>query len=67
MTVGKGLRSLLASNEDLRETTYLCAVGLLSSRSFTAEQLKAIRQRIVVFAIERLEEIGRASTQTSPL
>jgi hypothetical protein len=60
-SAGAGLRKLLASDEDLQEATYLCANGLLSGRNITAEQLKAIGQRLVTFAIESLEELGRTS------
>ena len=64
-TAGNGLRRLLASEEDLQEATYLCAVSLLSGRNVTAEQLKDIGQRVVVFAIEPLEALGRALVSTS--
>jgi len=63
-SAGAGLRKLLASDEDLQEATYLCANGLLSGRNITAEQLRSSGQRLVAFAIESLEELGRTSSTT---
>jgi hypothetical protein len=66
-SAGAGLRRLLASDEDLQEAAVLCANGLLSgSRDVTPERLKAIGQRLVTFAIESLEEVGRTSAPPSP-
>ncbi len=58
-TAGNGLRRLLTSDEDLQEATDLCAISLLSGRNFTAEQLKDVGQRVMVFAIEPLMNLGR--------
>jgi hypothetical protein len=57
---GAGLRALLASDRDLQEATFDCANGLLSSRPPTAAQLKIIGERVIAFAIEPLERMGRA-------
>jgi hypothetical protein len=57
-SAGDGLRKLLASDEDLQEATYHCANSLLSRRQRTAEELRAIGQRLLVFAVEPLEKIG---------
>ncbi len=57
-SAGAGLRKLLASPEDLREAAEICAVGLLSSRPRSADQLKAIGERLLGFAIEPLEKIA---------
>jgi hypothetical protein len=59
-TAGDGIRKLLASAEDLQETTYFCTNGLLSRRNVTADQLNAIGQRLLAFAIEPLEQAGKA-------
>lgn len=53
-----GLRRLLASDEDLQEATVLCASGLLSRRSPRADQLKAVGERMLRFAVEPLERIS---------
>lgn len=58
-TTGDGLRKLLASGEDLHEATFLCANGLLSRRTATAEQLHDIGRRLLAFAVEPLERIGK--------
>jgi hypothetical protein len=60
-SAGDGLRKLLASGEDLQEATYLCANGLLSRRTVTADQLKDIGQRLVAFALDPLAQMGRAA------
>ena len=60
-TTGEGMRKLLASAEDLQEATYLCSTSLLSRRQHTADQLLAIGQRLMRFAVEPLEKIGRDS------
>jgi hypothetical protein len=60
-SAGEGFRKLLASGEDLQEATYFCANGLLSRRTVTADQLKDIGQRLISFAIEPLEEMGRSA------
>jgi len=58
------MRQLLASGEDLQEATFLCANGLLSRRNPIAAQLKDIGQRLVAFAIEPLEQMGRSGAMT---
>lgn len=60
-TAGKGMRQLLASGEDLQEATWHCANSLLSRRQRTAAELLAIGQRLMRFAVEPLEKIGRDS------
>ena len=60
-SAGAGLRKLLASDEDLHEATFHCANSLLSGKNVTTEQLQAIGQRIITFAIEPLEELERTS------
>jgi len=57
-TAGAGLRSLIASGEDLQEATYICANGLLSSRNVTAEQLSAVGERVLAFAVEPLRRLA---------
>jgi hypothetical protein len=57
-SAGAGLRKLLASPEDLQEATELCAVGLLSSRPRSADQLKATGERLLGFAVEPLEKFA---------
>lgn len=59
-TTGDGFRKLLASGEDLQEATYFCANGLLSRRNATAEQLFDFGRRLLAFAIEPLEQTGKA-------
>ena len=58
-SAGTGLRKLLASDEDLQEATFHCTNSLLSRRQRTAEQLRVIGQRLLVFAVEPLEQNGR--------
>jgi hypothetical protein len=58
-TAGDGMRKLLANREDLQEATFLCANGLLSRRNTTADQLNDMGRRLIAFAIEPLERIGR--------
>lgn len=60
-TAGDGLRKLLGSPEDLQEATFHCANGLLSRRRRTAEELRATGLRLLTFAVEPLEQIGRQS------
>jgi len=60
-TAGDGLRKLLASGEDLLEATFHCANGLLSRRRRTADELLATGRRLLTFAVEPLEQIGRRS------
>lgn len=57
-SAGRGLRSLLASGEDLQEATEHCANGLLSRAPASASQLAAIGRRVIVFAVEPLERLG---------
>jgi hypothetical protein len=60
-TAGDGLRKLLNSSEDLQEANYFCANGLLSRRNVTAAQLNDIGRRLLVFAVEPLEQNGKAA------
>jgi hypothetical protein len=57
---GDGLRKLLESEEDMQEAVFHCANGLLSGRLFTVDQLRAIGERVLVFAVEPLEASGRS-------
>lgn len=58
-TAGDGFRTLLDSGEDLQEATYFCANGLLSRKNATADQLRDIGRRLLVFAIEPLEKLAK--------
>jgi len=58
-TSGLGLRKLLDSREDLEEATFHCDNGLLSRRNRTADQLQAVGRRLLTFAIEPLERMGK--------
>lgn len=60
-SAGEGLRKLLASPEDLEEATFHCANGLLSRRRRTMDELKATGERLLTFAVEPLEQMGRES------
>lgn len=60
-TAGDGFRKLLASGEDLQEATYICDNGLLSRRNVKTEQLRNLGERLLAFAIEPLEKIGRGT------
>jgi hypothetical protein len=57
-SAGSGLRRLLDSDEDLQEATFICASGLLARRQTTADQLRDIGRRLLVFAVEPLERRG---------
>jgi len=61
-TAGKGLRKLLDSPEDLQEAQYHCVNGLLSRRNTTIEQLSDAGRRLLVYAVEPLEELGGSSS-----
>ncbi len=58
-SAGTGLRKLLESGQDLQEATFNCANGLLSRRGASAEQLKAVGARVLKFAVEPLEALGK--------
>lgn len=60
-TAGDGFRKLLDSGEDLQEATFFCANGLLSRKNATADQLRDIGRRLLTFAIEPLEQNGKAA------
>ena len=60
-TAGDGFRKLLDSGEDLQEATFFCANGLLSRKNATANQLRDIGRRLLTFAIEPLEQNGKAA------
>lgn len=60
-TAGDGMRQLLASGEDLQEATWHCANSLLSRRRRTADELLATGRRLLAFAVEPLEKVGRDS------
>ncbi len=55
-SAGQGLRSLLVNDEDMQEVTFLCSNGLLSRHQPTADQLKAIGERLLTFVIEPLAD-----------
>jgi hypothetical protein len=57
---GSGLRALLASTDDLAEAVYTCNNGLLAARPVTAEQLQIDLQRLVLDAVDPLEERVKA-------
>lgn len=56
---GEGMRKLMAGGEDLQEATFLCANGLLSRHNYSAAQLNDIGKRLLLFAVEPLEQSGR--------
>lgn len=58
-SAGAGLRKLLDSGEDLQEATFICANGLLSRKALSADQLGSIGRRLLAFAVEPLEKLGR--------
>jgi hypothetical protein len=53
---GVGLRALLASPGDLQQAVETCANSLLSGKNVDAEQLGVIGGRLLVFAVEPLEQ-----------
>ena len=53
---GVGLRKLLDSPNDLEEARHTCEFGLLASQPPTADQLRIVGQRLLLDAIEPLEE-----------
>jgi len=57
--VGGGLRALLRSEADLEEARLTCNVGLLSSEPVTPDQFRRVAERVIVDAIEPLEESAR--------
>ncbi|MDP2886363.1 MAG: hypothetical protein Q8P51_15210 [Ignavibacteria bacterium] len=61
-SAGEGLRKLLKSPEELQEAAYHCANGLLSRRGITVGQFTDAGRRLLVFAVEPLEELGRSSS-----
>ena len=55
---GKGLRELLANQTAFEEAWFTCNVGILSSKNVTVEQLRITAERLMVDAIEPLEEFA---------
>jgi len=53
---GAGLRKLLDSANDLEEARLTCEFGLLASQPPTADELRIVGQRLLLDAIEPLEE-----------
>jgi hypothetical protein len=53
---GAGLRALLASPGDLQQAAETCGNSLLAGKNVDAEQLGAIGRRLLVLAIEPLEQ-----------
>lgn len=58
-SAGMGLRRLLESGEDLQEATFNCSNGLLSRRGVSSEQLRVVGARVLKFAVEPLEALGK--------
>ena len=56
---GDGIRALLASPADLQQAADLGNNGLLHLRPVTAEQLAATGRRLLTFAVEELEQLGK--------
>jgi hypothetical protein len=56
---GDGIRALLASEGDLREALEISRVGLLAHVPVTLDEFRAVAERLVVDAIEPLEEAAR--------
>jgi len=59
--VGDGVRALLASEGDLREALDLSRAGLLASVSVTLDEFRLVGERLLVDAVEPLEERARTS------
>jgi hypothetical protein len=57
-SVGAGLRRLVESEEDLQAAVDLNSNGLLSRQPRSADQLQAIGQRILAFAVDPIEKLG---------
>lgn len=57
---GDGMRALLASPGDLVEAVHTCNNGLLAARQVTPEQLEIAGRRLLLDAIEPLEERAKA-------
>ena len=58
--VGNGIRALLTNPDELEEATYTCNNGLLAARPVTVEQLSIEGQRLLLDAIEPLEQRVKA-------
>ena len=58
--VGDGIRFLLGSPGDLEEAVFTCNNGLLAARPVTPEQLSIEGQRLLLDAIEPLEQRAKA-------
>lgn len=56
-----GIRELLASPGDLEEATYTCNSGLLAQVPVTAEQLAAEGRRLLLDALEPLEQFAKSA------
>ncbi len=56
---GDGIRALLASPADFQQATDICNRGLLHLHTVNAEQLRATAQRLLAFAVEELEHLGK--------
>lgn len=57
---GSGIRELLASPGDLEEATYTCNNGILAQAPVTREQLATEGRRLLLDAIEPLEQLAKA-------
>ena len=58
---GSGLRALLASGSDLEEARITCNAGLLAREPVTLEQFRREAERVLVDAIEPMEELATPS------
>ena len=56
---GSGLRALLASGSDLEEARVTCNAGLLAREPLTLEQYRREAERVLVDAIEPMEELAQ--------
>lgn len=60
LRAGDGLRALLASPEDMQQSTETCNNGLLASQNATANQLKVTGERLLASAIDELQRLANA-------
>jgi len=60
---GAGLRALLLSEADLDEACVTCNVGLLAFEPVTPDQFRRVTERLVLDAIEPLEDVARRASE----
>jgi len=58
---GGGLRALLRTEADLEDARLMCNVGLLASEPVTPEQFRRVAERVIVDAVEPLEQSARSA------